>query len=113
MARKRAGGTSNSAVSSTPGGLKSPVVVEARPAAPAKPTTTPGSTPGAVTGAVTGATTTKTSGTTATLANAPKARPTHDMIAKRAYEIWIAKGRPTGKDLENWQQAERELCSKA
>ena len=35
--------------------------------------------------------------------------PAHDQIAKRAYEIWIAKGRPAGRDLENWQQAEREL----
>lgn len=34
---------------------------------------------------------------------------THEMIAKRAYEIWERKGRPVGQDLENWQQAEREL----
>lgn len=34
---------------------------------------------------------------------------TRDMIAKRAYEIWERKGRPIGKDLENWQEAEREL----
>ncbi len=32
-----------------------------------------------------------------------------DMIAKRAYEIWVAKGRPQGQELQNWQQAEREL----
>lgn len=36
---------------------------------------------------------------------------TKEMIAKRAYEIWVAKGRPVGQDLENWQQAERELLS--
>lgn len=42
-------------------------------------------------------------------APAPAARPTHDQIAKRAYEIWVAKGRPAGRDLENWKQAEREL----
>lgn len=34
---------------------------------------------------------------------------TSEMISKRAYEIWVAKGRPIGLDLENWQQAEREL----
>jgi hypothetical protein len=34
---------------------------------------------------------------------------THEMISKRAYEIWISKGRPAGRDTENWQQAEREL----
>ena len=39
----------------------------------------------------------------------PKPTVTRDQIAKRAYEIWVAKGRPHGKDLENWQQAEREL----
>ncbi|MEX0774764.1 MAG: DUF2934 domain-containing protein [Phycisphaeraceae bacterium] len=31
------------------------------------------------------------------------------LIAKRAYEIWEAKGKPAGQDLTNWQQAEREL----
>ena len=36
-------------------------------------------------------------------------KPAHDQVAKRAYEIWVAKGRPAGRDLENWQQAEREL----
>lgn len=34
---------------------------------------------------------------------------TSDQIAKRAYDIWVAKGRPVGLDLQNWQQAEREL----
>lgn len=38
-----------------------------------------------------------------------KPAPTHDAIAKRAYEVWIRKGRPVGRDLENWQDAEREL----
>lgn len=42
-------------------------------------------------------------------ANWPVTKPSHDQIAKRAYEIWIARGRPVGSDLENWQQAEREL----
>ena len=35
--------------------------------------------------------------------------PRHDQIAKRAYEIWIAKGRPIGLDEQNWDEAEREL----
>jgi hypothetical protein len=42
-----------------------------------------------------------------TIAGGGKA--TREQIAKRAYEIWIAKGRPVGRDIENWQQAEREL----
>jgi hypothetical protein len=40
------------------------------------------------------------------------ASPTHEQVAKRAYEIWVAKGRPQGKDVENWRQAERELMGR-
>ena len=40
----------------------------------------------------------------------PKAAPTYDQIAARAYEIWAEKGYPAGQDLENWRQAEAELC---
>jgi len=42
--------------------------------------------------------------------------PTHDQIACRAYEIWQQTGCITGRDSENWLQAERELsagCSPA
>jgi len=47
----------------------------------------------------------------ATPAPAPrKTPPTHEQVAKRAYEIWISKGRPVGRDVENWKQAERELA---
>jgi len=44
---------------------------------------------------------------------ASKPRPTHAEIAKRAFEIWVRKGRPVGRDLENWNDAERELGLKA
>ncbi len=30
-------------------------------------------------------------------------------VAQRAYQIWQAAGRPTGRDLEHWLQAEAEL----
>jgi hypothetical protein len=33
----------------------------------------------------------------------------HDAIAKRAYEIWVRKGRPAGQCKQNWKQAEAEL----
>jgi hypothetical protein len=33
----------------------------------------------------------------------------HDRIAARAYELWEAKGRPEGSDLEDWFEAERQL----
>lgn len=33
----------------------------------------------------------------------------HDAIARRAYEIYEANGRPEGRDAEHWAQAEREI----
>jgi hypothetical protein len=47
--------------------------------------------------------------------SAPAAKPSTvgalptDKVAQRAYEIWLASGRPNGKDQEHWFQAEREL----
>ena len=37
--------------------------------------------------------------------------PTHDQIARRAYEIWLQSGCVSGRDVENWTQAERELST--
>lgn len=34
---------------------------------------------------------------------------THDEIAKRAYELFEARGREHGHDLDDWLQAERQL----
>jgi len=34
---------------------------------------------------------------------------TYDMIAQRAWSIWMAKGRVPGQEEANWLQAEREL----
>ena len=34
-------------------------------------------------------------------------------IEKRAWEIWQNEGCPTGRELEHWLQAERELSSHA
>jgi len=36
-------------------------------------------------------------------------RPHEDKIRKRAREIWEENGRPAGRDVEFWLQAEREL----
>jgi hypothetical protein len=36
-------------------------------------------------------------------------RPTHEQIAARAKAIWQAKGCPSGKDEENWREAEEQL----
>jgi len=35
----------------------------------------------------------------------------HDEIANRAFAIWQRKGRPVGRDAENWKQAEKELLA--
>ncbi|XAL99471.1 DUF2934 domain-containing protein [Phycisphaeraceae bacterium D3-23] len=37
------------------------------------------------------------------------AAPTHDQIAAKAHEIWVAKGRPVGQDNANWAEAEAAL----
>jgi hypothetical protein len=34
---------------------------------------------------------------------------THDQIAAKAYEIWVAKGCPNGQDVANWKEAEAAL----
>lgn len=34
--------------------------------------------------------------------------PTHEDIARRAYQIYVEKGRPQGQSEQNWKQAERE-----
>ena len=36
-------------------------------------------------------------------------KPSRDVIARRAYEIWKTTGCPAGRDVEHWLQAEQEL----
>jgi HSP20 family protein len=38
-----------------------------------------------------------------------RAQELHESIARRAYEIFESKGRTSGRDLENWLQAESEF----
>lgn len=40
----------------------------------------------------------------------PSAAPSADMIAARAYQLWLAEGCPDGRDLAHWSQAEHELA---
>lgn len=42
-------------------------------------------------------------------ASAAKAMPTREEIAKRAYELYLARGGEHGHDAEDWAQAESEL----
>ncbi len=35
--------------------------------------------------------------------------PTEEQIRERAYQIFVEHGRVRGHDLENWEQAQREL----
>ena len=39
----------------------------------------------------------------------PKAGPTHDEVAFRAYQIYQERGYTPGDPMEDWLQAEREL----
>ncbi len=39
----------------------------------------------------------------------PRREPTHDEIALCAMNLWEAEGRPQGRDLEHWLQAEARL----
>lgn len=36
-----------------------------------------------------------------------------ETISERAHAIWESEGRPTGKDVEHWLRAERELQAEA
>lgn len=40
------------------------------------------------------------------------AAPSTEQISKRAYAIWLRKGRPLGQDAQNWLEAEAELKTK-
>jgi hypothetical protein len=37
------------------------------------------------------------------------AKPSHDLIAKRAYELFLERGGEHGHDEEDWLTAERQL----
>ncbi|HZI08060.1 MAG TPA: DUF2934 domain-containing protein [Archangium sp.] len=38
-----------------------------------------------------------------------RATPTHEQIARRAYELFLARGAGHGQHEQDWAQAEREL----
>jgi hypothetical protein len=39
----------------------------------------------------------------------PNSTPSHEQIARRAYEIFIERGQPENQDLAHWLEAERQL----
>jgi hypothetical protein len=41
--------------------------------------------------------------------NLARALPLHESIATRACELWYGYGRPPGRDMEIWLEAERQL----
>jgi len=49
------------------------------------------------------------SGVTTASAHPPKPAPSHDEIARRSYEIFLARGGEPGHAEEDWLAAEREL----
>lgn len=44
-----------------------------------------------------------------TRAAAPQSEPVEEQFRRRAYELYEARGREEGHDLEDWQQAEAEI----
>ena len=38
--------------------------------------------------------------------NKPETGPSHDKVAKKAYAIYLKEGRPQGRDVQNWLEAE-------
>lgn len=42
-------------------------------------------------------------------AESPRRDPITEAIARRAYELFLARGAQPGRDLDDWLQAEREL----
>ena len=45
----------------------------------------------------------------ATRATAPQSENVEEQIRRRAYELYEARGREDGHDLDDWQQAEAEV----
>ncbi|MFP2929798.1 DUF2934 domain-containing protein [Pyxidicoccus sp. 3LG] len=46
---------------------------------------------------------------TAAVSTSSRNSPTHEQIARRAYEIFLARGGNHGSSEQDWFQAEREL----
>jgi hypothetical protein len=43
-------------------------------------------------------------------ASASAPTPSEDLIATRAYQLWLAEGCPDGRALEHWARAQHELA---
>ncbi|HLG58733.1 MAG TPA: copper-translocating P-type ATPase [Vicinamibacterales bacterium] len=41
--------------------------------------------------------------------NEPETEPSHDKVAKKAYAIYLKEGRPQGRDVQNWLEAEAKM----
>lgn len=48
-------------------------------------------------------------GKTAAAAPSVASRVTEDDVARRAYEFYLAEGKPDGRHVEHWLRAEAEL----
>jgi len=47
------------------------------------------------------------------LASGPDDHIDEEAIRKRAYELYLDRGMGSGRALDDWFQAEKEICSKA
>jgi hypothetical protein len=39
----------------------------------------------------------------------PERVPTEDEVRERAHAIWLAEGKPEGREVDHWMRARREL----
>jgi hypothetical protein len=51
--------------------------------------------------------------TTATTATTTSPASRHEAVARRAYEIFLARGGAHGRDLDDWLLAERDTAARA
>ena len=87
---------SKKTTATTPAAVKTPAAKTPTATTPARVTAT-------VTAPVAKASAAKTT--------APHREITSECIASRAYSLWEQQGRPHGRDLELWLQAEKQLKS--
>jgi hypothetical protein len=43
----------------------------------------------------------------------PATPPTHEQITERAHTLWLEEGKPAGRELHHWLEAERQLAAGA
>ena len=99
------GAGARSSAPTPPRGHTAPAPRAPGAAAPAAPASTPASATSTATGAGAG----QRSAPAAPAEAPPRRRLSHDEIARRAYSLYEQRGHTSGRDVDDWLQAERDL----